>query len=130
AGSGENPHEYWRLTTSPDSSREIRKGHGPAPRRADLPDLRVPGPRAAADLGGGLHLLRREAVAARGPRARVVRLRAVSGDVAGEAGRGPGGRPEVGGVPPEAGCPLICVPWRPGRPRGRSPPLTGTSESP
>src|SRR6266508_3917774 len=111
AESSEDPDEYWRLTTSPDRSREIREGQCRAPGRTDLPDLRVPGPPAAADLGGRLHLLRREAVAVRGPRVRVIRLRAVSGDVAGEAGRGAGGRPEVGRVPPEEACPLICVPW-------------------
>ena len=52
------------------------------------------------------------------------------GDVAGEAGRGAGGRPEVGGGPPEAGCALICVPWGQGCPRARSPPWPASSEPP
>src|SRR5262245_9717031 len=107
ARSGENPHEHWRLTTSPDEGRKIepecRHGWG----RADLSDLRLPGPPAAPDLGGGLHLLRREAVAIRGARARGLCLPALPGNLAGEACGGPGGRQEVGrGSPPEAGCPL------------------------
>src|SRR5215469_172294 len=86
AGSGEDPHEYWRLTTSPDQDRksEPECSHGCG--QADLPDLRLSGPPRAPDLGGGLHLLWREAMALRSRRARGLRLPAVPGDVAGEAG--------------------------------------------
>src|SRR5262249_48954711 len=82
----------------------------------------MPGPRPAADLGGYLHVLWRKAVAALGGQASSLRMRAVRGDVAGEAGGGPGGWKEVGGVPPKAGWALICVPLGRLGPRGRSPP--------
>ena len=42
AESGEDPHEQRRLTTSPDRSREIREGRGPAPGSADLQTLKLP----------------------------------------------------------------------------------------
>ena len=96
ARSGEDPHEHWRLTTSPDQDwkTEPECGHGWG--RADLSDLRLPGPPPTPNLGGGLRLLRREALAARGPRARSLRVPAVPGDLAGEAGSSPGGGEEVG----------------------------------
>ncbi len=75
--------------------------------------------RGPADVGGRAHLLWRQAVAARGAQAGLVRVRAVSGDVADEAG----GRPEVGGTSRRRRAPrLMCVPWRRRCPRGRSPP--------
>jgi len=92
AQSGEDPHEHWRLTTSPDQEPKIGPGRGHAARRADLPDLRVLCPPPAPDLGGRLRLLWGEAVAVRGPEAHFLRLSPVSGDLAGEAGGGPRGR--------------------------------------
>src|SRR5215831_698639 len=130
ARSGEDPHEHWRLTTSPDQGRKTGAGRSRGCGRADLPDLRLPGPSAAADLGGGLRLLRREAVAVRGGRARGLRLPAVPGDLGREAGSCPGGGKEVGrGPPPEAWCPLILVSWGWGSPRERSPPWPATTEA-
>src|SRR5215475_3758340 len=107
ARSGEDPHEHWRLTTSPDQGRKTEPECSHGCGRADLSDLRLPCPPPTPDLGGGLRLLRREAVAVRGGRARGLFLQAMPGDVAGEAGGGQGGGEEVGrGPPPEAGCPL------------------------
>src|SRR5262245_37021879 len=86
AGSGEDPREHWRLTTSPDESWKTGTGCGCEPGRADLSDLRLPGPPPAPSLGGGLRVLWREAMAVRGGRADPVCLRALPGDLAGEAG--------------------------------------------
>src|SRR5262245_3251601 len=123
ARSGEDPHEHWRLTTSPDQDRKSGQGRGHAARRAGLSDLRLPCPPPAPDLGGGLRLLWREAVAVRGGRAGGLCLPAVPRDLAGEAGSCSGGGEEVGGgPPPEAGWPLIWVPWESGSQRERSPP--------
>jgi hypothetical protein len=55
--------------------------------------------------------------------ARVVRVRAVPGDVTGEASRRSNRWPEVGRVATEAAHALIWVPGRPRCPNGRSPPL-------
>ena len=123
ARSGENPHEHWRLTTSPDQDQKTEPECSHGCGRANLSDLRLPCPPPAPGLGGGLHLLWREAMALRGRRARGLCLSAVPGDLAGEACGGSGRREEVGGgSPPEAGCALIWVPWESVSQRGRSPP--------